>query len=249
MLVRPDGSTERFRVEGIIDVGRDDAADVIVPDAAVSRRHLTLDATGSRLMVTDLDSANGTFRNGERVQGSFELAPGDEVVIGDSILRLDPDPKVATEPAVRARPAARVAPISAGDESSTTSAGIEVRWQPGSHGERVSGSYLSAAVHVRRDLADLGSEGLATEVVVHLVDPFADPEHPEELVTSGAIVDGPNHEAWVVVTPEAPPEDPHRVLALLFGAALPCASDVEVLLEGYGLHLAGTDDTESRLRG
>src|SRR5689334_22492847 len=52
----------------------------------------------------------------------------------------------------------------------------------------------------------------------------------------------------MVTTSEAPPEPLERPLALLFGAALPAAADLGVVLEGYGLHLAGTPDTDAQLR-
>ena len=50
---RPDGSVERLRVRGRVEVGRE-TGDLVVADPAVSRRHLLIDASGPELTVSDL---------------------------------------------------------------------------------------------------------------------------------------------------------------------------------------------------
>lgn len=112
-----------------------------------------------------------------------------------------------------------------------------VRYRPGSAGERAAKAVATAAKKARRRLEGFGSEGWGTIPTFCLVDPFPDPD-TGELVTAGTIVDVDHNEIWMVVTPEAPPEPPERALTLLFGAALPAAGELEVLLEGYGLWLA-----------
>ena len=79
---------------------------------------------------------------------------------------------------------------------------------------------------------------------MHLIDPYHD---GTGFVTSGSVVDGTRAEAWVIVSPESPPEDPHRLLALLFGAALPAADELDFLVEGYGLHRSGLADPDAAL--
>jgi ABC-type multidrug transport system fused ATPase/permease subunit len=77
--------------------------------------------------------------------------------------------------------------------------------------------------------------------IIHLIDPFHD---GTELVAEGAVIAEAGTEAWVVVTPESSPEPPHRVLALMFGAAFPSASELQLLIEGYGLHRSGVADPD-----
>ena len=83
-------------VEGAsVTVGRVVQCEIHVDDHAVSRRHCTLAAHGSTLVVTDLDSANGTFVN-ERPIKSATVRPGDVIRVGSTILELrDPDGKRA----------------------------------------------------------------------------------------------------------------------------------------------------------
>jgi pSer/pThr/pTyr-binding forkhead associated (FHA) protein len=51
-------------VEGAsVTVGRVVQCEIHVDDQAVSRRHCTLAVQGGALVVTDLESANGTFLN------------------------------------------------------------------------------------------------------------------------------------------------------------------------------------------
>ena len=63
--------------------GREAGADVVVPGDDVSRRHAEIRHTDGGYVVVDL-SANGTFVNGDRVQGARPLARAD-------ILRIGPD--------------------------------------------------------------------------------------------------------------------------------------------------------------
>jgi DNA-binding NtrC family response regulator len=59
---------------GSLVLGRSRAADVVIDDRSVSRRHARLTLDGRRIAIADLDSANGT-RIGHRPVG------GDEVVV------------------------------------------------------------------------------------------------------------------------------------------------------------------------
>lgn len=66
-------------------VGRDPAADVILDDPGISRRHTEIRVThdGPHLVssVRDLASTNGTFVNGERI-ASTRLIDGDQITVG-----------------------------------------------------------------------------------------------------------------------------------------------------------------------
>jgi len=66
-------------------LGRDNAADVILDDPGISRRHTEIRVTsdGPHLVtnIRDLGSTNGTFVNGERIT-SQRLADGDRVNVG-----------------------------------------------------------------------------------------------------------------------------------------------------------------------
>jgi pSer/pThr/pTyr-binding forkhead associated (FHA) protein len=63
-------------------VGRGTAADFIVDKPLVSRLHCNLAAAAGELTVEDLDSTNGTFVNGRRVQRSA-LREGNLLRLGD----------------------------------------------------------------------------------------------------------------------------------------------------------------------
>lgn len=60
----------------------------MLDDPTASRRHAILWRAGQRLSVTDLGSANGTFLNGERVEGTRSLAVDDRLFIGRSVLKV-----------------------------------------------------------------------------------------------------------------------------------------------------------------
>jgi len=63
-------------------IGRATGADFIVDAALVSRVHCRLTAlTGGELEVHDLESTNGTFVNGTRIE-TARLASGDRLQVG-----------------------------------------------------------------------------------------------------------------------------------------------------------------------
>jgi pSer/pThr/pTyr-binding forkhead associated (FHA) protein len=67
-------------------IGRSRDNSIHLADERVSRRHARIDLEQGSFVIFDLDSANGTFVNGERIQ-RHRLRSGDEIRIGDTRLR------------------------------------------------------------------------------------------------------------------------------------------------------------------
>ena len=85
-LVADDGR-ELPLPPGPVVLGRDGRADLRVRDPRVSRRHVRLEVTEGRVLLTDLGSANGTLVNGARVE-TAELTDGDVLQLGTTLLTL-----------------------------------------------------------------------------------------------------------------------------------------------------------------
>ncbi|HSG81894.1 MAG TPA: HD domain-containing phosphohydrolase, partial [Gemmatimonadota bacterium] len=66
-------------------IGRAPECDIRLPDQGVSRRHCSVQNLGPRLKVIDLESANGSYINGELVTDGT-LGPGDQLAVGPAIL-------------------------------------------------------------------------------------------------------------------------------------------------------------------
>jgi pSer/pThr/pTyr-binding forkhead associated (FHA) protein len=62
-------------------IGRSTAADIVLDDASVSRRHAVIVHRAGRTMILDDRSLNGVYVNGERV-GEAVLGDGDNIAIG-----------------------------------------------------------------------------------------------------------------------------------------------------------------------
>ena len=65
-------------------LGRERGNDVVLTDDSVSRRHAEIVREGERVLVRDLNSANGTYLNDRRVKEE-ELRPGDKLTIGSTV--------------------------------------------------------------------------------------------------------------------------------------------------------------------
>lgn len=83
-----DGKTWSFDQE--ITIGRDDAVAeaCIALDRYVSRKHAHLLVSGEALLLTDLNSRNGTKLNGEAVGEPAHLDVGVPFIVGRTVLRV-----------------------------------------------------------------------------------------------------------------------------------------------------------------
>ena len=71
-----------FGENTLIQIGRDTSNDVVLSSPNVSRFHAQVERVGQRYRVEDLRSSNGTFVNGERIEGSVWLKSEDTIRIG-----------------------------------------------------------------------------------------------------------------------------------------------------------------------
>ena len=269
-----DGSIQLVELVDALVIGREHA-DVVLKDPQVSRRHVRIARDGALVVVTDLESANGTTVNNRPERATFALGINDVVRIGNSLVAIvaiaaiaatNDEPKLSngttdtkglteTTRTSNPNPAESDHLRANTDPPALTRISrdlIEVASVPGTNGAAAAESMLDLAVRARRSLAGFGSESWGQAVTIFLVDPFPDPSgDPHSLESSmvhgGTVVNAAANEIWMSVTPEDPPEDPHRPLALCFGHVFPSASEIAWLVEGYGLHLSGAPDPSLRV--
>jgi hypothetical protein len=65
-------------------LGRGQAADIRLEDPFASSRHARIVRQGDVLVIEDLGSTNGTYLNGDLLDGPQPLHPGDRIRIGDN---------------------------------------------------------------------------------------------------------------------------------------------------------------------
>lgn len=69
---------QRFPISTHVLLGRDSSCDIVIPGTHLSRKHAELAIKGSKLLIRDLKSSNGTYVNDKRV-GEVELESGDTI--------------------------------------------------------------------------------------------------------------------------------------------------------------------------
>ena len=87
----PDSYPKTYELgDGKTSIGRAFSNDIVVEDAAASRRHseIRVDEAAKKISIVDLDSSNGTFVNHERISGEWPLKANDVIRIGQVILNL-----------------------------------------------------------------------------------------------------------------------------------------------------------------
>lgn len=70
-------------------IGRGAPSTIMIPDAAVSARHGRVAFRHGGWWVEDLQSANGTYVNGNRVEAPTPLEDGDELEVAQVRLRME----------------------------------------------------------------------------------------------------------------------------------------------------------------
>jgi pSer/pThr/pTyr-binding forkhead associated (FHA) protein len=82
--------------------GRDQTADIPLPEKKISRRHASLfwDENREEIFLEDLNSLNGTFLNGELISKPFRVKDKDRIQIGSYLMQLHLPPAYSQESSV-----------------------------------------------------------------------------------------------------------------------------------------------------
>ena len=84
-LIGDNVSLKLNLAKGEAALGRDPSADLSITGAGVSRRHARVFERNDQLYVEDLNSSNGTFVNGQRINAATPVNDGDTIGLGQSV--------------------------------------------------------------------------------------------------------------------------------------------------------------------
>ena len=85
-VIRGNDQGTRFELdEPIVRLGRDASNTIQLHDTEVSRHHAEIRRADGDLRISDLNSSNGTFVNGQRIR-QHQLASGDQVQLGSTLM-------------------------------------------------------------------------------------------------------------------------------------------------------------------
>ena len=73
---------------GPVVVGRSQSSDIVINEPFVSSTHARFTLQGPALVLEDLNSTNGTLVNGRAIIDPVTLRDGDEVQVGDVVMRV-----------------------------------------------------------------------------------------------------------------------------------------------------------------
>src|SRR5436190_512270 len=88
LLATPEGQ-QIVELRDFNSMGRHPSNTIQLLDKIVSKEHCVIERRGPVFWLKDLGSLNGTYVNGERVQGERELRHGDDMALGGTRARYD----------------------------------------------------------------------------------------------------------------------------------------------------------------
>ena len=101
-LVRSDG--QEIALIGQLTIGRSSECSLHIEDDRASRQHARVEVVGQRVMLSDLDSRNGTWLNDQKITAPAELHDDDRIRIGRTIFTfkaaIAPPPDESVQPPV-----------------------------------------------------------------------------------------------------------------------------------------------------
>ena len=81
---------ELFNNKDMIIVGRDSSCDLRINDTRISRRHASIKKiSNDKFLLKDLDSLNGIYVNGSKVNGSRTISKKDNIFLSKYLLKID----------------------------------------------------------------------------------------------------------------------------------------------------------------
>jgi hypothetical protein len=91
MLVKDAGQSalktgQVIELTAAVTIGRAEDNGIVIGDKFCSTHHALLFLQGGQRILRDHNSTNGTYHNGQRVEGDVALADGDTVAIGTVVL-------------------------------------------------------------------------------------------------------------------------------------------------------------------
>ena len=119
VLFKKDGSQKSLSLpSNVTIVGRRHDCDLYIPLMRVSRRHCELNLNSDTVKVRDLGSRNGTFVNGEKINGETPIRAGDYLQVGPLVfqLQIDGTPEKPAPPKKSERKAAPEEPLLAAED-------------------------------------------------------------------------------------------------------------------------------------
>lgn len=87
-IVMPSGDRVELTAEVNL-IGRLADCAIVLSDGNTSRHHAKIHRAGSRFVISDLGSTNGTYVNGEQLTAGHRLADGDIITVGAVSLRFE----------------------------------------------------------------------------------------------------------------------------------------------------------------
>lgn len=77
-----------YPIHSVVNIGRKEDNNVAIDDPFISSHHASVYIRDNRLYIKDMNSTNGTYKNGIKVSDEEEIADGDEIKIGRLVFKV-----------------------------------------------------------------------------------------------------------------------------------------------------------------
>lgn len=77
-----------YPIHTVINIGRKEDNNVAIDDPFISNHHASVYIKDNRLFIKDMNSTNGTYKNGIKVSDEEEITDGDVIKIGRLVFKV-----------------------------------------------------------------------------------------------------------------------------------------------------------------
>ncbi len=156
--------------QGKAIIGRSPDCDIAIDNTAISRKHASIEFKDGEYFLTDLQSSNGTFLNGERIQEPQVLKPGDSIGIAKFNLIFQETPQAEVQKLMSDGADLEATVVVDAEKMAQSFAATGMEAAPGTSGPRklvvLKGNSKPKELTIERDVITIGKAS-SCDLVIH----------------------------------------------------------------------------------
>ena len=158
--------------QGLMEIGSDNKCPIFIDSLAVATRHARIETSGSKSVLFDLETEEGTFVNQKQIS-EHQLNDGDLIRVGKHTLSFKYE-EVTHLDANESSTSIDIHPMTDDEHADTTGEFDEIKAEQPSQGwlQILNGQNLGKTLSLNKSMTNIGKPGVATAVITRRHDGY-----------------------------------------------------------------------------